>query len=241
MLGTDLSRTSRESERQPFEAVVSNREPSSSSRWFSDVRLTGAFRTAGFLNSIAPEDLKNLLYLLAFTGPTGRCQPTVDQLAQTMQVSREKTSARMRKLMELQWQGSPMVTQVSEAGAEQYLPSAQLLGVSGERSAPPATVSVASPQTIDTLDKATMLPDVTVVVDEEGRQEKLSLRDRLQAVGLDSDQIDHMLMSYPEERIKRQLDWLPRRRANNPASFLLAAIRDDYEKPRRRNVAAPEG
>ena len=37
---------------------------------------------------------------------------------------------------------------------------------------------------------------------------------------------------YDALRIRRQLAWLPRRRAKNAAGYLLAAIKDDYAAPR---------
>lgn len=58
-----------------------------------------------------------------------------------------------------------------------------------------------------------------------------SLHDRLIAKGITSDQAQFLTENYPINRIERQLDWLPYRNAKNPASFLVAAIREDYEAP----------
>jgi hypothetical protein len=63
----------------------------------------------------------------------------------------------------------------------------------------------------------------------------LSDRDRLvldlveEGVGLRKARnlVDH----YPEERIRKQLRWLPLRSARRPASLLIASIERDYDAP----------
>jgi hypothetical protein len=57
------------------------------------------------------------------------------------------------------------------------------------------------------------------------------LQRTLLKIGLTPEQADRLLTSYPHERIRRQLEWLPLRGAKNRASFLIAAITHDYGPP----------
>lgn len=40
-----------------------------------------------------------------------------------------------------------------------------------------------------------------------------------------------LVNEYPQERIERQLRWLPLRAARRPASLLISAIENDYDPP----------
>jgi len=62
--------------------------------------------------------------------------------------------------------------------------------------------------------------------------EQAELHAQLLEVGLLPEQADDLLKRYDALRIRRQLAWLPRRRAKNAAGYLLAAIKDDYAAPR---------
>ena len=53
----------------------------------ASLKLTESFRTSGLLSSLAPEDLKTLLYLLTFLTPDGQCQASLPILASAMKVS----------------------------------------------------------------------------------------------------------------------------------------------------------
>jgi hypothetical protein len=50
-------------------------------------------------------------------------------------------------------------------------------------------------------------------------------------VGISLRKARHLVDRYPAERIRRQLDWLPRRPARRPAPLLIAAIENDYDPP----------
>jgi len=85
------------------------------------VKLTPALRTSGFLQALAAEDVKNLLFLLTFITPNGDCYATVIQLADTMQVSQMKVRARMQRLEKFLWHGIPVVVFLpSESGLDRY-------------------------------------------------------------------------------------------------------------------------
>ena len=50
-------------------------------------------------------------------------------------------------------------------------------------------------------------------------------------VGIGLRKAESLVSHYPEERIRKQLDWLPLRAARRPASLLITAIEQDYGAP----------
>jgi hypothetical protein len=65
----------------------------------------------------------------------------------------------------------------------------------------------------------------------EALRERQEVAELLLQAGLQVEQAEALLAGYDLVRIRRQLMWLPYRRAKNPAGMLLAAIKDDYEAP----------
>lgn len=63
----------------------------------------------------------------------------------------------------------------------------------------------------------------------------LSERDQLVLelvqVGISVRKAESLVTGFPEERIRKQLHWLPLRAARRPASLLIAAIERDYDAP----------
>jgi hypothetical protein len=53
----------------------------------------------------------------------------------------------------------------------------------------------------------------------------------LMEVGISMRKAESLVARYPAKRIRRQLKWLPLRPARRPASLLIAAIENDYDKP----------
>ncbi len=53
----------------------------------------------------------------------------------------------------------------------------------------------------------------------------------LLALGVPQDQARDLLTRFDTARIRRQIEWLPWRKANHPARLLVAAIEGDYEAP----------
>ncbi|BDI34143.1 hypothetical protein CCAX7_61940 [Capsulimonas corticalis] len=62
-------------------------------------------------------------------------------------------------------------------------------------------------------------------------RERVELRRRLFSVGIGGDQAEAILDEFPAGRIRRQLDWLPYRKARERSRLLIAAIAEDYEEP----------
>lgn len=65
----------------------------------------------------------------------------------------------------------------------------------------------------------------------EQRREQDEVKELLLQAGLQVEQAESLVASYDTVRIRRQLMWLPQRRAKNPAGMLLAAVKDNYEAP----------
>lgn len=57
------------------------------------------------------------------------------------------------------------------------------------------------------------------------------LTEKLISVGISSPTIQQLLANYPEERILRQLDYLPYRKAQNPPGLLVNSIKQDWSGP----------
>lgn len=69
-----------------------------------------------------------------------------------------------------------------------------------------------------------------------------SARRLLLAVGVPRDTAADLVARFEADRILRQVQWLPLRKANNPVRFLVAAIEGDYEAPlalRRKQLPPP--
>jgi hypothetical protein len=49
--------------------------------------------------------------------------------------------------------------------------------------------------------------------------------------GVSLRKAEYLVTTFPEERVRRQIEWLPLRAARRPASLLIASIEHDYEKP----------
>lgn len=66
---------------------------------------------------------------------------------------------------------------------------------------------------------------------ESAISETVEIKNRLMEVGLLPEQAEALLVRHDLLSIRRQLAWLPYRGAKNPAGFLMAAVKDNYEAP----------
>ena len=55
----------------------------------------------------------------------------------------------------------------------------------------------------------------------------------LARIGVTGRQIERLFATYEIDEIEQQIVWLPYRRARNPASVVVMAICERYEKPAR--------
>jgi hypothetical protein len=232
---------------KPFiiEIRQDRRQPNGSFIPAASLKLTEYFRTSGLLASLAPEDLKNLLYLLTFLSPEGQCQVSLPILASAMKVSSQRTKTRMRRLAEAGWQGEPLILETPhESGLCIYslhplLVAYEHLTVSEPYPTPP--FRAASREQIIAYSRqhyARPRDEVEKMVaqqlghDMDEPEELRKLRYRLESAGLTTDQAREIMSMYDADLIAQQLDWLPYRHAKNPAGYLLAAIEGHYDEPR---------
>jgi hypothetical protein len=180
-------------------------------RWFT------AARREGLLALLAPEVWHTLSALLSFTGRDGRREFTVDQLAIALGQSREQALARLDQLAQTEWRKEPLAVLERDLAGEIVGATLAPIDVLAGAKAP---LPVEAPLP---------LPELAHGPDEGSSPD---LGGPLAAAGLNSDQIAGLLRRFPPERIRRQLDWLPQRRARNPAALLIRAIEDDWGAPR---------
>jgi hypothetical protein len=75
----------------------------------------------------------------------------------------------------------------------------------------------------------------------EPTPDEVSLSERDQLVldlvelGVALRKAESLVRRFPAEDIRKQLNWLPFRSARRPASMIIAAIENDYDKPAYAN------
>lgn len=216
------------------------------------VLLTPALRTSGLLALLPDEEFKSLLCLLTFVNANGDCLPTLSQIATALGIPEGKAKARLERLQQFQWQGSPLVYRLKrEMGLDAYTPSGGLLEVRETPSAqttPSNTIfaKMAGRESVVAHSRARYARNREEVEREiaerngweappefatEEEKERNELQRRLCLNGIPREQANEILEQYPAEKIRRQLDWLPYRGARYPAGFLVSAIAGDYEAP----------
>jgi len=239
----------------PFVIVLHQRDrtPAGYFRPEATVTIRPALRTSGLLLALPPEDVKSLLLMLTFVTANGWCRPTAPQLAAAMRVGEGKARARMERLRQFRWQDRSLVTEVlHDSGMETFVPSPAVVGV--EQAAPelPSTQAPLPPNAgreaiVERSRALYARPRAEVerrIAEQMGwgppafegeapvvAEGKRQTYQRMTDLGMPRDQALDLLARFDVDRVERQLDWLPRRRAKSPLRFLLAAIENDYEAP----------
>lgn len=249
MLNADNSpdMSSSEAAEKPFVILLHRRDHLLSGyfRPEATVTISPALRTSGLLLALPPEEVKSLLLMLTFVTPNGWCQPAVQQLAGAMRVSEAKARARIQRLQDFRWQGRVLVTEIKrESGMDSFTLSPAVVGLQDAPEPPQEVAAPLPPSSRDVIIArsralyARPRAEVERMIAEQmgwkevGDSPEAQLRRRLMGVaGLLREQIDLLITQYPQERIERQLAWLPHRRAKSPARFLMAAIENDYDPP----------
>jgi hypothetical protein len=149
---------------------------------------------------------------LSFTDRTGRRSFTTEQLGIALGVPRDQAQRRLEALTQAAWRGQPLARlAVDHDGTPVGVDLAPIELVTRMLGAERGSIASSSqPETTD--------------------QEPL--RGELSRLGLDPEQIDHLLRTFPIERVQRQLAWLPAREARNPAALFIRAVEQDWEPPR---------
>jgi hypothetical protein len=224
------------------------------------IKLTPSLRTSGFLFALQSEELRSFLLLLTFVTNDGRIAPEISQLAEALGTSKIAARARIERLVKARWLGQAIVTQQSENGWLSYSPAPGVLPLHEAEHHEPVVTYKAAPreaiiehsrrtyarpraeveQQIEAQFAGRIKPPSPTSTSVKQRvmtylspqdEATLQLKQTLIGVGVYPEQADELLAEYDHLRIKRQLAWLPHRGARQPAGFLIAAIRDDYEAP----------
>jgi len=192
-------------------------------RWLAQARRQGLLAAA------PPEAWHTLCAVLSFTCRDGARRFTADQLALALAVSRRDADRRLADLAGAQWRGQPLaVPELSPDGevvGAEAAPADLLVGI-GTEPTPVLAEPSAHPEPAPSRK-----PSSASGSDPE-------LARALEAVGLRPEQAERLLTHFPEERVRRQLAWLPLRAARNPAAFLMKAVANDWEAPK---AAGEEG
>lgn len=214
--------------------------------------LTQSVRTSGLWRSLTPEDFKTLVLLLTFLTPNGWCRPTLPELSEAMQVSQAKAKARMDRLLQIQWQGQPLVQRLERPdGLDAYLPGRSLLT---HENAPlpeppqPAPIRTAGRDAVVAYSRARYAKPRAEVEREIGErmgwtppdfagddpavaEGKQKAYQAMTNAGMPKEQALDLLARFDLGAIESQIAWLPQRHAKNPARFLAAAIEGGYDRP----------
>lgn len=224
------------------------------------IKLTGSLRTSGFLFSLPPEDLRNFLLLLTFLTANGSCAPTLSQVAEGLRMSEFRARLHLKRLTARRWLDQPIVLPARYGGGvEAYMLMPGLLPVEEEQEkpAPQQAIRAVPREQVIALSRqryARPRAEVERMIEaqlREGRRgeesdkatiaESNPVREQLIAAGLEAAQADYLIAHFDSLRIQRQLQWLPYRAVKNPAGFLIAAIKDNYEAPATMRAVLPAG
>src|SRR5438105_3431377 len=83
------------------------------------VQITRTLLTSGLLQALPAQDLKNPIFLLAFSGPHGLVRPSTVQLTQAMHTTEAKVRLRMNRLTSFIWQGRSLVREFRQQSGDQ--------------------------------------------------------------------------------------------------------------------------
>lgn len=185
-------------------------------------RWLTAARRQGFLAQVPPDPWHTLSAVLSFTCRDGRRRFTLDQLALALAVPRAEAARRLEELSRAPWRGQPLA--VPEAGPDGEVAGAEiapvelLVSLAVDAEAPVGSETPPQPNLPEPLGLGTGLD--------------AGLGAELERAGLRPEQAARLLREFPPERLRRQLAWLPRRGARNPAALLIKAVEQDWGEPR---------
>lgn len=74
------------------------------------IKLYLSFRTSGLLGAISDKNLKTLITLATFMDEQGKCYPSQEYLAKSLNLTQAGVAKRMKSLLAFRWQGKPLVS-----------------------------------------------------------------------------------------------------------------------------------
>lgn len=242
---------------KPFLIEIRQDRPRPNGRFVpaASLKIMEELRTSGLLHDLPAEDLKSLVYLLTFLSPEGNCTVSLPILTSAMRASSHQVKERMHRLAEFRFQEMHIITEIKhESGLYTYSLHPRLVAYEHLTTSEPHSTSpivtgsrdrvIANTRTYYATPRAEAeriiagqlghaIPETDIPEhDTPETDEQRKLRVRLENVGLTTDQATEVLSTYAADVIAQQLDWLPYRKAKNPAGYLLAAIDGGYKEPR---------
>lgn len=249
-------------EDKPFVVMLHQTEKQKNGNFIpaATIHIRPSLRTTGFLQSLAGEEVKNLMLLFTYLSPNGDITPSIYELGDALGVSPERVKDKMKKLLQARWNAHPIVSSMlRENGLDAYTPTHYVLSyvlVTSDTSSNTNPVRAAGRDQVIAHSRARYgrpraeverdmaiqhgwpLPEEINPSSLESHSSPLTneqstehLRQRLFRVGLMKDEVDFLLSSFPQDMIEDQLEWLPYRRAKSPARYLMAAIEGNYDEP----------
>lgn len=226
--------------------------------------LTQGLRTSGLWSVLPVEELRDLTLMLTFLTANGRIQPTLPELSKAMQVSSAQARARMLRLSRRQWQGQPLIRELTRPnGLDAYLPAKHIVtsyDEPEERAEPvppvPSEPRAGREALIAHSRARYAAPRAEVEADIASRMgwgpptfeddppniatQKRVLYVRLDEQGMTKHQALDILSRFDLGIVSSQLDWMPYRGAKNPSRYLMAAIENNYDPPVAARVQQSE-
>jgi hypothetical protein len=182
------------------------------SDWFA------ALRRADWFSLIPAEEWRTLSALLSFPHRDGACAFTPEQAAYVLGTDEAEAERRIDALSRAEWRAAPLIALDRDAFGRICGAALAPLGLFDNALSPD------SPGSADARAEATGPAPQSPAASDLAR--------RLEQAGLYPDQVDRLLSAHSEERIRRQLDWLPLRHARVPAALLVRAIEGDWGPPK---------
>lgn len=232
----------------PFLSEDMRLDEEPSGRFVPGARLvvTPALRTSGLITALTDADFKSLMLLLTFLTPNGHIHPTLPQIADAMHESEKAARSRMQRLITFVWRDGPIVREVQrQFGLDCYVPAPHVVAnqpaeIAKPMAAPPrptagreAIYAMSRKRYAKTRAEVErdVLEQLGKTPEEADDTLQWQARKSLENHGVSRFDADRLLTSFSLDSIERQIEWLPLRKAKNPARLLVAAIENDYDPP----------
>lgn len=205
--------------------------------------LSPNLRHSGLLKVMPAELLQVLIALLTLHDTRGEVKATAALIAEALGIHPDQAEQRLQALAGYTFDGAPIVFPSTEhtytlskrvgvpvdlasqtvAAEPGYRPASreEILQLSRERYATPRAEAEAM-----VADQLGHTPPEPIPEGREGDAYRAML-----AAGIPDPEARALLAENRLEIIERQIEWLPRRGARNPARLLSAAIRGNYDAP----------
>jgi hypothetical protein len=214
------------------------------------VVLLPSLRVSGLLHIFPADLLRIFIALLTFQEGSGEVRASVGQVADALKLHSDLAAAQLQTLAGYTFDGAPMLYETAFAHGERGYSLSKRVGVPiNEMSQSPQSEQGYRPASKEQLialsreryttpiseAKAIVAEQLGVVPEEPPPPGRHGDAYRaLLKLGVMEPDARELVGEYELESIEQQLAWLPERGARNPARFIVAAIRGNYDSPEAR-------